>query len=146
MRLKDLIAATYAPMNQDFSLNTSKIKDYSKFLIRNKVAGVFMNGSTGDFASLTIEERKEITLAWSLNKSSDLFLIDHVGHTSLKVSKELAAYASDKVDAIAVLAPFYFKLNSIEKLVTYCNEVAASAPNLPFYYYHIPYAQKLVGS
>lgn len=138
MRLKNLIAATYAPMNQDFSLNTSKIKDYGEILKRNKIAGVFMNGSTGDFASLTIEERKEITLAWSLNKSSDLFLIDHVGHTSLKVAKELAAYASDKVDAIAVLAPFYFKLNSIEKLVMYCKEVAQSAPNLPFYYYHIP--------
>ena len=138
MKINNLIAATYAPMNQDGSLNIGIIKTYHDFLVRNKVRGVFMNGSTGDFVSLSIEERKEITLGWSLNKSSKLYLIDHVGSPSLKVAKELAAFASDKVDAIAALAPYYFKLNSIEKLVTYCKEVAACAPNLPFYYYHIP--------
>lgn len=138
MNVKNLITATYAPMNADGSLNTKIIKSYSEFLIKNKVEGVFMNGSTGDFVSLSIEERKEITLAWSKTKTSDLYLIDHVGSPSLKVAKELAAFASDKVDAIAVLAPYYFKLNTLDKLVTYCNEVAASAPNLPFYYYHIP--------
>lgn len=138
MNVNNLIAATYAPMKPDGSLNTELIQSYSNFLIKNKVEGVFMNGSTGDFVSLTIEERKEITLAWSKTKTSDLYLIDHVGSPNLKVAKELAAYASNKVDAIAVLAPYYFKLNTIEKLVTYCKEVAASAPNLPFYYYHIP--------
>lgn len=138
MKIKDLIAATYAPMHPDGSLNTSVIPAYSDFLIRNKVAGVFMNGSTGDFVSLSVQERKEITQAWSEHKSSKLHLIDHVGDPSLKVAKDLATFAADKVDAIAVLAPYYFKLNSIEKLVVYCKEVAACAPNLPFYYYHIP--------
>lgn len=138
MKIKNLIAATYAPMHQDGSLNTACIKDYGSFLIRNGISGVFMNGSTGDFTSLTIEERKAITLAWSQNKSKDLYLIDHVGDPSLKVAKDLAEYASDKVDAIAAIAPFYFRLNSIDKLIDYCREIAASAPNLPFYYYHIP--------
>ena len=136
--IKNLIAATYAPMHQDGSLNTSVIKEYSEFLVRNKVAGVFMNGSTGDFVSLSMEERKQITTAWSQNKTPDLYLIDHVGDPSLKVAKELATHAADKVDAIGVLAPYYFKLNTIDKLVQYCKEVAACAPNLPFYYYHIP--------
>ena len=113
MKIDNLIAATYAPMNQNGSLNTSVIKKYSQFLINNKVEGIFMNGSTGDFVSLSTEERKEITLAWSQAKSSNLYLIDHVGDPSLKVSKELATNASDKVDAIAVLAPYYFKLNRI---------------------------------
>jgi N-acetylneuraminate lyase len=138
MKINNLIAATYAPMNNDGSLNTGIIEKYGKFLLNNKVEGVFMNGSTGDFVSLSIAERKEITLAWSQNKSPNLYLIDHVGDPSLHLAKELAAFASNKVDAIAVLAPYYFKLNSIEKLVTYCKEVAACAPNLPFFYYHIP--------
>lgn len=138
MKVKNLIAAAYAPMHSNGSLNTRKIKDYSQFLIRNKIAGVFMNGSTGDFTSLSTDERKQITLAWSQNKTEDLQLIDHVGHTNLIEAKELATYAADKVDAISVLAPYYFKLNKIEKLVEYCKEIAACAPNLPFYYYHIP--------
>ncbi len=138
MKIKNLVAAAYAPMNQDGSLNPHLIKNYTQFLIRNNITGVFMNGSTGDFTSLTVAERKTLTLTWSQHKSKELFLIDHVGHTSLKVSKELATYASDKVDAIAALAPYYFKLNSIDKLIAYCKEIAACAPNIPFYYYHIP--------
>lgn len=137
-RIKNLIAATYAPMKEDGSLNVAVIKEYGEFLIRNRVSGVFMNGSTGDFTSLTTDERKQITAAWSKNKSSDLYLIDHVGDSSLKVAKELASYASDKVDAIAAVAPFYFRLNSNDKLIEYCKEIASCAPNLPFYYYHIP--------
>lgn len=138
MKIKNLIAATYAPMLQNGSLNTDMIEAYRRFLIKNKISGVFMNGSTGDFVSLTSDERKSITNAWAKNKSAELYLIDHVGDSSLKVAKDLATHAADKVDAIAVLAPFYFRLNSIEKLVHYCKEVAACAPNLPFYYYHIP--------
>ncbi len=138
VKIENLIAAVYTPMYPNGSINTSKIKQYSEFLIRNKVSGVFMNGSTGDFVSLSSEERKEITLAWSQNKSENLYLIDHVGHTSLREAKKLAKFAADKVDAISVLAPYYFKLNTIEKLIHYCKEVASCAPNLPFYYYHIP--------
>tara|TARA_R110002072_G_scaffold202907_1_gene360871 strand:+ start:6962 stop:7891 length:930 start_codon:yes stop_codon:yes gene_type:complete len=138
MSIEKIVAATYAPMHQDGSLNTYKIKDYGDYLMRNNIGGVFMNGSTGDFVSLSSQERKEITLAWSKNKNPNLYLIDHVGSPSLKIAKELANYASDKVDAISVLAPFYFKLTSLEKLVQYCKEVAECAPNLPFYYYHIP--------
>ena len=97
-----------------------------------------MNGSTGDFTSLTVDERKALTLAWSQQKTESLQLIDHVGHTSLKAAKELATFAADKVDAISALAPYYFRLNSIDKLIEYCKEIAACAPNIPFYYYHIP--------
>ncbi|WP_417443884.1 dihydrodipicolinate synthase family protein [Joostella sp.] len=138
MKEKKLIAATYAPMHNDGSLNSEIINEYSSFLVRNNVAGVFMNGSTGDFVSLSTEERKKITLGWAKVKSSNLYLIDQVGDPSINVAKELATYASDKVDAIAVLAPFYFRINTLEKLVEYCKEIAECAPNLPFYYYHIP--------
>lgn len=135
---KNLIAATYAPMHPDGTLNLGKIKEYSQFLKRNCIEGVFMNGSTGDFASLTAKERMEITNAWAQNKSSNLYLINQVGDLNLDVAKELALHSADKVDAISVLAPFYFKLYSIEKLVEYCKVVAACVPKLPFYYYHIP--------
>ncbi len=136
--MKGLIAATYAPMHQDSSLNVKIVPQYADFLKGNGVKGVFINGSTGDFTSLSVAERKEITKAWGQNKSNDLFVIDHVGHTSLQEAKELAAYAADKVDGIAALAPYYFRLSDINKLVEYCKEIAACAPNIPFYYYHIP--------
>lgn len=138
MKIKSLIAATYAPMNQDTSLNLDLISSYSDFLANNKVAGAFVNGSTGDFTSLTVNERMDIVEAWAEIKRDDFALINHVGHTSLKVAKELATHSAEMVDAIATLSPFYFKPPSLESLVEYCSQIAACAPELPFYYYHIP--------
>jgi len=138
MRLRNLIAATYTPMNEDRSLNLDVIGSYGAYLSRNKVTAAFINGSTGDFASLTVAERKSIVDTWATNKPADFKLINHVGHTSLKVSKDLTHHSKEKVDAIATLAPFYFKVDSIESLLYYCKEIAACAPQLPFYYYHIP--------
>src|SRR5262249_2255145 len=39
--------------------------------------------------------------------------------------------------AIAVMAPNFFK-PSLDDLIAYCAEIAAAAPNTPFYYYDIP--------
>ncbi|MCL6268077.1 dihydrodipicolinate synthase family protein [Flagellimonas myxillae] len=138
MMIKNLIAATYSPMHGDGTINTSAISGYRDFLVRNKVNGAFINGTTGDFTSLSVGERKQITKAWSEHRSPNLQIIDHVGHTNLEEAKEMATHASDKVDAIAAIAPYYFKLDSVAKLIAYCREIARSAPNLPFYYYHIP--------
>ena len=138
MHLKNLIAATYTPLQQDFRINLSAVKTYGTFLKRNQIAGAFVNGSTADFVSLNTEERKLIIDAWSKDKPSDFYLINHVGHNNLREAIALTEHCADKVDAIAALAPFYFKLNSLEQLLEYCKQIALAAPKLPFYYYHIP--------
>lgn len=138
MLLKNLIAATYAPMHRDKSLHLGIVQNYGSFLKNNHITGAFINGSTGDFVSLTDGERKQIAEAWSKHRSDGFAVINHVGHTSLKAAKDLAAHSADKVDAIAALSPFYFKPKTLESLVFYCAEIAKNAPNLPFYYYHIP--------
>ncbi len=138
MKIKNLIAATYTPLLADGSLNLDIVNVYSSFLQKNMINGVFVNGSTGDFSSLTVEERKLIIDEWGKQRSDDFFVINHVGHTSLEVAKDLTRHCVDKVDAIATLAPYYFNVPNLQSLVDYCSEIAACAPNLPFYYYHIP--------
>ncbi|WP_392448165.1 dihydrodipicolinate synthase family protein [Capnocytophaga canis] len=135
--MNSLIAATYAPMDSKGAVSTKIVPKYADFLKRNGVSGIFANGSTGDFASLSVEERKEIIEAWAEQKSPDFFITNHVGDINLNHAVDLAKHSADKVDAIATLAPFYFKPN-LEKLVTYCKTIAEAAPNIPFYYYHIP--------
>ena len=39
---------------------------------------------------------------------------------------------------IGAMAPPFPKIGRIEELVKYCETIAAAAPSLPFYYYHIP--------
>lgn len=138
MELKGLVAATYSPMKKDRSINLDIIPKYGEYLKNNNVKGAFVNGSTGDFVSLSTNERKQYIDAWSANKPKDFYLINHVGHTSLQEAMDLTRHSANKVDAISTLAPFYYNLPSVDKLVSFCSKVAACAPNVPFYYYHIP--------
>ena len=99
MDIKNLIAATYSPLKEDGSLNLDIIKGYGAFLKSNKVAGAFVNGTTGDFASLTPDERKLIIDKWAKDKPSDLGMsyqrpkesqIRHQKHLKLSNLKEIA--------------------------------------------------------
>lgn len=134
----NLLAATYAPMKDDFTLNLDIISTYGEFLKNNSIKGAFINGSTGDFVSLSSKERMQLMDAWSGQRSDDFKVINHVGHTSLIEAVKLAKHSAILADGIAVLAPYYFTIKTAAKLVDYCKEVASAAPNLPFYYYHIP--------
>lgn len=136
--MKNLIAATYAPMRENGDLNLDMIPSYALFLKSNLIEGAFVNGSTGDFVSLSTDERKKLITAWAMAKPTNFFLTNHVGHTNINEAKELAAHSKNLVDAICALPPHYFKPKTIESLLHYCGEIALSAPNTPFYYYHIP--------
>ena len=125
--MKNLVAATYAPMHKDGSLNLEIIEPYGQFLKSNKVAGAFVNGSTGDFVSLSIDERKRLIEAWSINRPKDFYLTNHVGHTNLKEAQELAVHSENLVDAICALPPYYFKPKTLDNLLLYCSEIAKQA-------------------
>lgn len=109
------------------SLRCLRVDAYASFLKRNKVAGVFINGSTGDFSSLSIEERNQLAAAWGSQRDSNFKVVNHIGHTNLKEAITMAEFSSEFVDAIATLSPYYFKPSSLEKLVFYCAEIAKSA-------------------
>lgn len=135
--MKNLFAATYTPTKKDGELNLSLIQGYAEFLEKNKVHGAFINGSTGDFVSLSTLERNLLLEEWAKNKS-DLYLINHVGNTNLREAQEMAQHSQGKADAIAALAPFYFTPQDLNKLLDYCSSIAEKAPKLPFFYYHLP--------
>lgn len=136
-----LIAAPFTPLYPDGSLNLESIPAYHNLLVKNKVNGAFICGSTGEGVSLTMEEKMLIAESWvNCNKNSrPLKIMQLVGGTCIKDCITLAKHASSiGVDAVSFVAPFYFKPSNIDMLVACCVEIAASVPELPFYFYHIP--------
>ena len=66
-------------------------------------------------------------------------VIVHVGSTCVKTSRNLAAHAQEiGAWGIGAMATPFPKIGRVEELVKYCEEIACGAPQLPFYYYHIP--------
>jgi N-acetylneuraminate lyase len=66
-------------------------------------------------------------------------VIVHVGHTSVAEARELAQHAHNcGAAAICSLCPGYYRFATVARLVDCMAEIAAGAPELPFYYYHVP--------
>ena len=134
-----LIAPPFTAMNDDGSLNWSPIEKQAESLVANGVAGVFLCGTTGESVSLTVGERMQLAERWKAAAGNSLKVLIHVGSASLVDCRTLAAHAQ-KIGATAVgcFAPFFFKPTNVADLVAFSAEVAAAAPGLPFYFYHIP--------
>ena len=134
-----LIAAPYSPMRDGCDINPNIIPLYAELLVRNKVHSAFICGTTGEFASLSVDERLQMTEAWLRTTARPLRVIVHVGHTALSCAQRLARHARDQgAAAIACMAPWFFKPQSVTEVVAWCSAVASAAPTLPFFYYHMP--------
>ena len=134
-----LVPATFTPMGEDGSLNLAQVPPIVDHLVTQQVTALFVCGSTGESAALTTAERQATLEAHVRAAAGRVPVIAHVGHTSLAAARVLAAHAQQVgAAAIAALPPFYVKPASVDVLVACMAEIAAAAPDLPFYYYHIP--------
>ncbi|XP_066499804.1 N-acetylneuraminate lyase [Hoplias malabaricus] len=140
-KLTRLVAATFAPLTTQGELNLQVIGQYVDYLLREQgVRSVFVNGTTGEGCSFSLEERKQLAEEWCRQGKGKLDqVIVHVGCLNIKDSQELARHAASVgADAIAVISPSFFKPTNAEALRMFLKEVASAAPGIPLYYYHIP--------
>lgn len=138
-KIDGLIAAPYTPYLPNGEINTGIILDYAEKLKGDGLKGVFICGTTGEGMLLTMEERKTVAEEWVKYNSPDFKVIVHVGTTSSKQSKELSIHAR-KIGAYAIgsMGPIFLKPAKLPELLGFCADLASGAPELPFYYYHIP--------
>lgn len=140
-KLEGLVAAPFTPMQRGGALNLDVIPAYYELLTRNNVTGAFINGSTGEGVSQTMEEKKAVAEAWAaaVGEGKDFKVITLVGGTCIGDCIELARHAQKTgLYGVAMTAPFYFKPAHVRQLAACLREVAREAPAMPFYYYHIP--------
>ena len=85
-------------------------------------------------------ERLALAERWlAVTRGSSLKVIVHVGSNCLQDACTLAAQAQNLgALAVSALAPSYFKPAHVSTLVASMSQIAAAAPDLPFYYYEIP--------
>lgn len=138
-RLTGLIAATYTPLGADGQLRLQQVPQMVEHLLGSGVSGLYVCGSTGEGMSLTSEERRKTAEAYVHATDGRVPVIIQVGHNSVAEARQLAAHAQAiGADAVSATCPSYFKVQTAELLVDCMREIAGGAPDLPFYYYHIP--------
>lgn len=140
-KIEGLIDAPFTPMDAEGNVNLKPIPAYAAMLKKNGLKGVFINGSSGEGYMLTDEERMAIAEEWisATRDMEDFKVIVHVGSCCARSSHKLAEHAA-RIGAwgIGAMAPPFPKIGRVEELVKYIEQIASGAPELPFYYYHIP--------
>jgi N-acetylneuraminate lyase len=139
MKINGIVAATFAAYHHNGTLNTGIIGTLVEKLIADGVSGVYICGTNGEGPNMSVEERMAVAEAYVKAANKRILVLVHVGHTSIAECKKLAAHAAAiGADAFSSVAAFYFKPVSVQNLVACMAEIASAAPNLPFYYYHMP--------
>lgn len=134
-----LIAAPPTAFRADGCVDLNAVRPMADHLHGQGVSAVFVNGTTGEGASLTIEERQQLVAVWRRVLPTGMKLFVHVGHNAIGEACGLARHAvAEGADAIAAIAPGYFRPDGISGVTDWCAQIAAAAPSLPFYYYHMP--------
>lgn len=137
--LAGLVAAPFTPFEPNGELALDTVPKLARLLAKNRISAAFVCGTTGEGCSLTVDERRRVAEAWRAVLPTEMRLIVHVGCASVGESRILARHAQEiGADAVASIAPGFFKPAGPNALAAWCGQVAAAAPDLPFYYYHMP--------
>ncbi len=133
-----LIPAAYSPFDAEGRLHLDGVPALADLYREAGLDTVFVCGTTGEFASMTTDERMALAARWA-KESDGLRVLVHAGHSCQQDAIRLAEHArSIGVAGVSALAPFYFVPQRVEELVAFLAPIAEAVAPLPFYYYEIP--------
>lgn len=125
------------PLDDEGQIDEPELRRYLDWLIASGVHGLYPNGSTGEFLRFTVEERRRIVRIACEQATGRVPVL--AGAAEANVRETLAAceiYAGYGARAVAIVAPFYFKL-SPESVYAYFREIATASP-IDVTLYNIP--------
>jgi dihydrodipicolinate synthase/N-acetylneuraminate lyase len=139
MAVQGLIVPPAAPMDDaGETLNLGAVPNMVEMLIAGGAHGLFINGTTGEGSLLALDERERLAEAFVAAAAGRVATVVQVGATSTPATLRLTRHAvSLGVDAIAVVAPYYFRHDQAA-LERHLETVAEVAGSVPTYAYEIP--------
>jgi dihydrodipicolinate synthase/N-acetylneuraminate lyase len=136
-RLQGIFTPNLVPYTADGGINESELRRYAEWLIERGVHGLYPNGSTGEFTRFTPEERRRIVAILADQVRGRVPIL--AGAAEANVKETIAAceyYASLGIRAVAIVAPFYYKL-SPASVYAYFAEIGRHTP-IDVTLYNIP--------
>lgn len=136
-RLQGIFTPNLVPYDARGDINEVELRRYVDWLIERGVHGLYPNGSTGEFTRFTPEERRRITEIIADQARGRVPIL--AGAAEANVRETLAAcehYAGLGVRAVAIVAPFYYKL-SPASVYAYFREIGRNTP-IDVTLYNIP--------
>jgi 2-dehydro-3-deoxy-D-pentonate aldolase len=128
VRLQGIFTPNLVPGDDRGEINEAELRRYVDWLIERGVHGLYPNGSTGEFTRFTAEERRRIVAIIADQVRGRVPIL--AGAAEANVRETLRAceyYAELGVRAVAIVAPFYYKL-SPASVYAYFREIGRNTP------------------
>ena len=140
--LNGVLTALATPFDQDEQLDIPTLRKIVDRSIDGGVAGVVAGGSTGEFASLSSDERIQLVDTIVQHTAGRVPVIAQTGATTTREAIRLSRAAQKcGADVLMLVAPYYEAL-TLAETVAYIKDVTASV-ELPIMLYNIPAATGL---
>jgi len=134
--LSGCICAVTTPFDRDDRLDTESFIRHLDFLSDRGVSRILINGTTGEFHSLSSRERK--LLLKVARRYFPGMILFQAGCDGLGGTMEEIRWGEEYgADALVVITPYYYAEASPDGIVRYYTEIAAHT-TLPLIIYHFP--------
>uniref|UniRef100_UPI0040477A7A dihydrodipicolinate synthase family protein n=1 Tax=Algoriphagus sp. TaxID=1872435 RepID=UPI0040477A7A len=132
-----IIPPMITPLKADFSLDINLTERLIEYLIEGGVHGIFILGTTGEFAGLSSAVKRELIQITCQQVKGRVPILVGVTDCSFTESIELAAIAHRSgAEAVVAAPPFYMNIEQ-EELINYYQKLA-DIVELPLFLYDMP--------
>jgi len=138
-KLSGVIPALVTPFRkEDEELDEDAMKALIDFVVENGVTGLVPCGTTGEFTSMSDEEKKRVLKLTVDYVNGKVPVIAGTGCAATKQTIEMSRFAKDiGADAVLVVTPFYLR-PSDRGIYEHYRRVAESLDGFPVIMYNIP--------
>ena len=131
--------AASTPCDKNLKFDEALYKDLLAYLKANGADGVVVLGTTGEFPSFSVTERKKVAET-AFKHSNGLNIIVSPGTANFPETLELSQHAeANGADGLLVVPPFYYKHPRLDGLTRYFSMLFEQV-KIPINLYHIPFA------
>ena len=110
MNLEGTHVAMITPFNNDNTINEEKYREFIDFLIEGGVDGILAAGTTGESATLTLEEHQKVIDIMVDQANGRVTTIAGAGSNATSEALDLVNYSKDAgADVALVITPYYNK-------------------------------------
>jgi 4-hydroxy-tetrahydrodipicolinate synthase len=129
--------ATVTPCDKNLKFDPGAFRDLLAWFKHNGADGIVVLGTTGEFPSFSLAERKQVAEV-ALSDKLGMNIIVGPGTSNFPETLELAKHAEDHgADGLLVVPPFYYKKVPTQGLIRYYSMLFEQV-RVPINLYHIP--------
>lgn len=125
-KLRGPVIAMTTHFHDDLSLDLDAMRQLTEYYVQCGVPTVICDGSTGEFFSLTEEERKQVIKTVVDTAAGRMTVIAGTAHSGTDICIELTKYAEDSgADGVMITPPYYgYNNGGIACLASHYEKVA----------------------